>query len=249
VDDEALKARVWAGAVEFQRLIGRHAPGASLFERDGVVASAVPSSPSSILNAAISVAPQAEPLPLAEIARDYHEAGSRKWGVWVDSTDTANAAALERAGLVLDSTPVLMGTQLDDMPGLDEAPPAQPVDLATAGQINDTAYGFDEPRLAPVLSAFPAGVFHAHSATLDGDTVSVALVNDVDDDAFVSFVATLPHARRRGIAGNLIRSALNEARQRGQTTTSLQASKAGRGVYEALGYRVVGEQHLWERRP
>ena len=33
------------------------------------------------------------------------------------------------------------------------------------------------------------------------------------------------------------------------TTTSLQASKLGQGIYARLGYRPLGEVHLYEKRP
>jgi hypothetical protein len=43
VDDGQLKRRAWAGMVEFQRLIGRHAPAGGVLETDSFVASSVPS--------------------------------------------------------------------------------------------------------------------------------------------------------------------------------------------------------------
>lgn len=46
----------------------------------------------------------------------------------------------------------------------------------------------------------------------------MTMVLDVEADAFVTFVATLPRHRGQGLAG-------------------------------ALGYRPLGEQHLWELRP
>jgi hypothetical protein len=42
--------------------------------------------------------------------------------------------------------------------------------------------------------------------------------------------------------------ALLEARGRGCTTTSLQATMRGRPVYQRLGYRDIGAMHMWERR-
>jgi ribosomal protein S18 acetylase RimI-like enzyme len=77
----------------------------------------------------------------------------------------------------------------------------------------------------------------------------VAMIVDAGEDAFVTMVATLPHLRGRHLASDLLRAALHEARQRGQTTTSLQASKLGQGIYARLGYRPLGEVHLYEKRP
>jgi hypothetical protein len=42
--------------------------------------------------------------------------------------------------------------------------------------------------------------------------------------------------------------ALCDARERGCTTTSLQATARGKPVYERLGYRDIGAVHMWERR-
>ena len=77
----------------------------------------------------------------------------------------------------------------------------------------------------------------------------MALLIDAGDDAFVTMVATLPHRRGHHLASNLLRAALDEAQQRGQITTSLQASKLGQGIYARLGYRALGEVHLYEMRP
>ena len=79
--------------------------------------------------------------------------------------------------------------------------------------------------------------------------MSVGLVYDVDDDAFVTFVATLPANRGERLASRVLAHALHEAELRGNTTTSLQASKLGQGLYTRLGYKSLGEIHLYEKRP
>ena len=42
--------------------------------------------------------------------------------------------------------------------------------------------------------------------------------------------------------------ALAQARTRGCVTTSLQASRRGRPLYERMGYRPLGALEMWERR-
>jgi ribosomal protein S18 acetylase RimI-like enzyme len=268
MDDAELKARAWAGAVDFQRLVGLHAPVASLFERDGVVASVVPGVLASILNAAIAVEPRAQSADAtAAVAHVYEDARIPKWGIWIDGDDTDTAETLERQGLVLDSTPVLMGAELKNIAEAEDpdSPAIVAVSLGDVGRVNDLAYGFDEPRIAPILAGFPPNepgeqldpsdpsgkqaFLHAYGAQIDDEIASVAIVHDVGDDAFVTFVATVRRARRRGLATSILCHALNDARQRGRHTTTLQASKAGQGIYAAIGYRPLGEQHLWERRP
>jgi hypothetical protein len=43
-------------------------------------------------------------------------------------------------------------------------------------------------------------------------------------------------------------AALLDARERGCTTTSLQATKAGYPVYAGLGFRDLGPIDMWELR-
>jgi predicted GNAT family N-acyltransferase len=62
-------------------------------------------------------------------------------------------------------------------------------------------------------------------------------------------VATLRHHRGKHLASKLLAQALREAKQRKMTTTSLQASKLGQGISARLGYRPLGEVHLYEKRP
>jgi GNAT superfamily N-acetyltransferase len=64
----------------------------------------------------------------------------------------------------------------------------------------------------------------------------------------VSFVATLPHARGKRLAAGILRRLLLDARERRQETASLQASQAGRPLYERLGFTSVGSLHFYEQR-
>lgn len=244
MQDEQLIRATWRGMAEFQRVIGRHGPDASLLERGPFVASAVPSVAASLINAAVPLdgAPLAPHLD--ELAAFYADAP--KWGAWIDPASTAEAEALTRAGLVLDSTPVLMATELHATrpPDPDVVTPS----LEEVGQVNDAAYDTPQPHIARTLAAFPPDAFHAYGLAQDGTLACVLLILDVDDDAFVTLVATLPDHRGKRLASNLLAHALNEAAQGGQTTTSLQASKQGQSIYARLGYRPLGEVHLWEQR-
>jgi ribosomal protein S18 acetylase RimI-like enzyme len=53
-----------------------------------------------------------------------------------------------------------------------------------------------------------------------------------------------PEYRRQGLARSLVREALEEARRRKLRVVSLQASDAGRPVYEAMGFRESNEM-IW----
>lgn len=53
-------------------------------------------------------------------------------------------------------------------------------------------------------------------------------------------VYTAPAFRRRGIARMLVTALMDEARQRGATEISLDATEAGRPLYRSLGFRESG---------
>ena len=71
---------------------------------------------------------------------------------------------------------------------------------------------------------------------------------DHEGDCWITFVATFPEARGRGLASALMTRALLDARERGCSTSSLQATKMGQPVYERLGYCDLGSVQMWERR-
>src|SRR5688572_5992826 len=126
-------ATQWAGMVALVRLQGVHAPGATLIEDDGMVASVMPVAPaSSIMNCALAVEPAQPPTDLQQLAEAFRRGGAQKWGLWVDGDDGRAAKAAQGQGLVLDSRPAPMVATLDELP-FDDAPPRTSVDLDTAG--------------------------------------------------------------------------------------------------------------------
>jgi ribosomal protein S18 acetylase RimI-like enzyme len=247
MDDEQLRRRGWRGMVAFQRLIGRHGPGAAPLERDAFVASAVPTIPSSLINAACPRDDAPLKPHLDEISHFY--ADVPKWGAWIDRDNTDDAKALTDRGLVLDSRPVLMAAPLDAIEHATNGLATERATMAEVGEVNDRAYGSPAGVIASALGDIPAAEIRGYGIRVDGEIASVASIIDVDGDAFVTMVATLPHRRGNRLASSLLAHALHEARQRGKTTTSLQASKPGQSIYARLGYRALGEVHLYEKRP
>jgi GNAT superfamily N-acetyltransferase len=238
-------ARQWAGIVALVRLLGTHTPRATLIESDGMVASVMPVAPrSSIMNTALAVDPAAPPSNLGQLAETFSQGGAEKWGLWVDGDDQPSAEVAQRQGMVLDGRPAPMVARLDDLP-FDDAPPRTKVGLAVAGRVNDLAYGYQAPKLAPAIAALPGTTTLAYGAH---NHASVALAHDVGSDTAVWFVATLPQHQRKGLSGQVLRRLLLDARERGQETASLQASPAGRPLYERLGFSSVGSLHFYEER-
>jgi ribosomal protein S18 acetylase RimI-like enzyme len=248
MDEGTLRVRLWDGFARLQLLLGGHAGQGRTLERPGLVASIVPNAPDSpTLNAAVAIDPDRAAGHLGELHVLYRRAKVRRWGIWLDGHASLAAQALARAGMVVTTASPGMGAALDALP-MAEADPAE-ADLATVGRVNDLAYGNYDGRLERTLTPLPNGVLHGYQATLNGSPAAVALALHHDDDAGISFVATIPKARRRGLATHVMHQALTQARKHGCTTTTLQATDVGERLYTNLGYRHLTVMQLWERRP
>jgi ribosomal protein S18 acetylase RimI-like enzyme len=248
VDEGTLRVRLWDGFARLQLLLGGHAGQWHTLERPGLVASIVPNAPDSpTLNAAVAIDPDAAAAHLEALERRYRQAKVRRWGIWLDGHASLAAQALAQHQMVVTTASPGMGADLDDLPAT-QADPTH-ADLATVGRVNDLAYGNFDGRLERTLTPLPNGVLKAYRVDLGGRPASVALALHHDADCGVSFVATIPKARRRGLATEVMRQALTDAQRSGCTTTTLQATDLGERLYENLGYRRLCLMQLWERRP
>jgi GNAT superfamily N-acetyltransferase len=248
MDDSTLYARMHANLRAFCRLMGSASPGARAVRLPGVVAAVAPVTPHrSLFNSVAYDTPEALERALPELGDMYSAAGVHAWSVWAPEADACSTRLLAEAGHVLDGDPAVMCMELSDL----DAP--RPDDLhldpeprvETLAHLNDAAYG-TAPDMAQAVQSMP-GV-QIYIARLDGRPVSCVGTHDLDGDSCILYVATLPEARGRGLARKLLTLALHEARERGATTTSLQATKMGYSVYARLGYRDLGALQMWERR-
>jgi GNAT superfamily N-acetyltransferase len=233
------------------RVVAVGSEGARLVEADGVLAFLVPALPErSVFNSVLYEEPEGLAASRDEVARAYDAAGINAWTVWVPEADRASARLLSSAGHKLDATPRAMVLELADL-----AEP-EPGDLDWTAQgslddlkrVNDAAYGDDPGTFELGIGSPPEDAWRLYTARLDGQPASVLATTDVEGDCGIWWVATLPEARGRGLAGRLLHVALAEARGRGMETSTLQATKLGRQVYERVGYRDIGELQMWELR-
>jgi len=223
--------------------------GGGVWESHGVSAAIVPGSPKrSFFNSVL----YADPAPLIDsidgLAAAYADAGIEAWTVWVPEGDTEVAEALEAAGHRLDATPRAMAIELSGLRLPDPDPELEirmDMDMELLRVINETAYGFPEGDFPP-MTEMPDTA--GYLASLNGTTVGTTLAWDRGEDVEITFVATLPEARGRGIAGRLLGHALERERNRGKSASTLVATKLGYPVYEKLGYQYVGGLEMWERR-
>jgi ribosomal protein S18 acetylase RimI-like enzyme len=248
MDDGVLLQRLWEGFGRLQALLGGHAGPGAVIERPGVIASVVPTAPDSpTLNAAVAIVPDEATEHLDELRSRYEEAKVRRWGVWLDGRASLAAQRLTQAGMVVTAASPGMGARIEHL-GTD-GDRATRADLTTVGQVNDLAYGNYDARLERTLKPLPNGVLHGYRVDHNGRPAAVALALHHNQDAGISFVATIPKARRKGLATTVMRQALQEAAKQGCTTTTLQATDVGEKLYINLGYRHLCVMQLWERRP
>lgn len=115
-----------------------------------------------------------------------------------------------------------------------------PADLSRVDRLVMNAYNFPSRRseLEMYVAAQPDGWF----VLVDRDEI-VAVGGAVAYGAFcwVGLVATEPARQREGLATRISAHLVAWARARGCRTIALDASQAGRPVYERLGFHVVGE--------
>lgn len=247
MDEGTLNVRLWEGFAALQLLLGGHAGPGRTLQRDGLVASVVPNAPDSpTLNAAVALDPDKATEHLQELQHLYRQARVRRWGFWLDGSAGLAAQVLNHAGMVVTAASPGMGAVLEDLKTHADQP--LEADLATIGRVNDLAYGNFDGRLERTLTPLPNGVLKGYRVDLEGRPAAVALALHHDKDCGVSFVATVPKARRMGLATAVMRQALNDARKHGCTTTTLQATEVGERLYTNLGYRRLCVMQLWERR-
>jgi ribosomal protein S18 acetylase RimI-like enzyme len=239
--------------LESMRVFFRSMPpsseGGRVVELDGVIACVSPAVPErSLPNSVVYESEEQLIAALDGLAEIYDDANVLAWTVWTPEYHARARDALGGAGNVLDANPTAMIAELDRIAPpdpelvIDREPRAE--DLGT---INDLAYGTGD-AFQRMLGAGPLDPRHVYIAHVDGRPAASVVTQDHEGDCSVWWVAVVPEARGRGLAGALMRQALHDGRRRGCEVTTLQATKAGRPTYERLGYRGLGAIEMWERR-
>jgi ribosomal protein S18 acetylase RimI-like enzyme len=200
----------------------------------------------SLVNAVAYTDP--DDVPLDELAAFF--APVQAWCVWVQPGHDDLADRCAARGMTVDGTPMLMAAAMDDV---DLEPRAVPAAIGDGtwdefGVINDAAYGLPEEHFAVVMRRLSPDGYRLLVARRDGQALACAGALVHDGNAQVVFVATLPDARRQGLATECMRTALRAAAADGCTTTTLEATAAGEPIYAAMGYRAFGRYRMMEAR-
>jgi len=126
-------------------------------------------------------------------------------------------------------------------------PSAAPVLAAIHGQAFDHAWS--EPNIHELLSS--AGAF-ALVAENDGAPLAFVIARTAADEGEILTLATLPRARRGGLARALMTGAADFARKRGVRRLLLEVGEmnvAARALYDALGFETVGRRRGYYASP
>ena len=235
----------------FLRALVLGAQSSALHEGEGVLATIVPGIPEEpFFNSVIYEAPDALAGSLDELDAMYASAGIDGWTVWAPETDAKSTARLRSAGHELSASSEAMVLELDQLPDIDlgdlDWNRDAPIDMVA--RINDAAYGHKTGPFERAIAATPEGTYWSYEARLDGATASVLGTLDHDRDCALLWVATLPAAQGQGLAKRLLYQALADARERGCTTATLQATKEGQPLYSRVGFTAIGALGMWERR-
>jgi GNAT superfamily N-acetyltransferase len=251
MDDATLFQRQLDTLAAIDVLMAEAGPESTHLELPGVSALIVPATPDrSVMNAVVYDSAEQLADAYDEVAAAYDEAGISAWTVWTPRADARAAEVLESRGHALDASPAVMCARMEEMT-LDSSLPEgidwAHVALGDLAQVAAPAFGFDTAGLQAATSGPAPGAF-SYLASVGGEPAGSVMAYDHEGDCGIYWVATVENARGRGICSALMTAALIEGRDRGCTSTSLQATKAGHPIYARLGYRDFGPIDMWEKR-
>jgi ribosomal protein S18 acetylase RimI-like enzyme len=254
MEDSALLSRMFENMAAYWGAVAASSPNGNAIEREGVTACLVPSLPHlpylSLFNTLIFKSGALSTETLAELEQAFLEARIKVRVAWVHESDGGAADLFRHSGYAVVATNRAMARELE---GPSFAPAGPPSDRqgeqVTAAAINEEAWGVLDGSFVRVLESFRHPDARLYLAELEGTEAACVSAFHDEHDCGIYFVATRPWARRRGLARNLMLTALAEAQAAGCCTTSLQASAEGEPLYRKLGYRDLGRLDLWERRP
>ena len=212
------------------------ASGAEVRRAPGVAAGIFPNEPertvynNAILERNLAATERADAVAAMETA--YEARGVTRFAAWVHETDEPLRADLERRGYTLAETTRAMGMPLTDI-----LMPRPELELGLE-EWDDYLRIFGLP--ARLLGGADHSVFHLLLARIEDESVATAMAFDHEGDCGIYNVATLEHARRRGLGTALTAVHLYDAAARGCRTASVQSTEMAERVYAAAGFRDLG---------
>jgi GNAT superfamily N-acetyltransferase len=248
VTDAELEARLLSNIMAYKQFQAGHGSLRSLV-LPGLSAFAQPEHPRVLGQQQVFFQKEEElEAALPALEEFYRSHGVQLWQVWVVPGNTAGQA-LERAGYRPEGSTAAMGLSLADTP---LAPPSIPLELLPTQEelvpLNVEAFGSVAPMKIRAWHAQPQARMHLLGVRERGLLVAGGMAFDTQDTAGIYLVATATTARNRGLASEVMRGLLMDARARNQAAAVLQSTPLGFGVYRRLGFRDLGAWVNWVRR-
>ena len=217
----------------------RGSAGAALERLEGVSAAVFPHEPersvynNALLDRDLGTDDRARAIESMEAA--YGAAGVDRYAAWVHETDHGMRAELSGRGYTRRRDHAR-----DGHGARGHLPTALRAPAPAAGLARVPAIPRELGVPAGLLSGADPSRFHLLMARVAGDNIATAMTFDHDADCGVFNVSTLEHARRRGLGTALTARLIHDARERGCSTASLQATAMAERVYAAVGFRDLG---------
>jgi len=234
--DSDLYLRGIGTAVAGWARFARSVPGAEVHRLRHADVAVFPDGPESIFynNAVVGrgLTPEQQELTLAALEHLYAAAGVADYAVWVHENDDDMREGLETRGYQIATSTRAMGMERAEFRDVQTEFRLVPSDWSEHKRI----LGVD-PELLRLLDVTGVGVLVAEAG---GEQVATGLSFDHQGDCGIYNVGTLEWARRRGFRSAVTLLALHEARDRGCTTASLQATPMAERLYAKLGFRDLG---------
>lgn len=218
---EGLEAAAWADLFAAPGVTTRHALGLKVESRDGMTVLRAPGIDHPLFNRVLGLHPQASPVVVRAIVRDFERDGVGRFFVHVGDelepslapwlSDELGLHRFHRAWVDLERGGARLGPS--------EAPPAREASFAHA----DEAAGlllraFDLPDEAGApLAALVGRPSWDVVVSLDRDEVVAAGCSFVGDGAYLAMGATRPSHRRRGLQRALVHARVARGLARGAT--------------------------------
>ncbi len=178
----------------------------------------------------------------------FRDLGIPAWRVALLPGDAEGRRVLEGAGFRPDAVRMdALGLALEDVP---DTRPDFPLEASETQDdmvaINKRTWSALGGQLDVWLRP-PRLEVHTLVAKEDGVPLACGMARDVGDTTGIYMVATVPEARGRGLAAQVMHGLHHHARARGMKAAVLQATPEAKPLYQRLGYRDLGAWENWGR--
>ena len=262
MDDAELAPREHDNMIVADMLAAAQVPNA-LVERSDGLAIVVTGLPLRLFNQVIIDGEGATDAAIGEVVTVMRDRAAGRFSVTLRrGIDDAWIPVVTALGLVrvITDRVWMPGMALHPIAARDSAATAAGLDIrqgadaeGVAAHIQAAATGFDMPAdwlrqlITDDLARHPD--VRLYAGYLDGEPVVAGLGIQSGTTIGIYSIATVPDARRRGFGAAMTQHIVDDGVRDGCDVAVLQASEAGKPIYERMGFRTVIEYDAWSDPP